>query len=353
MEQKAKTSQIVQPGDQEQDIYTTASACLDIFDVYLQSPRTTETSRNVTTDLLGRFNLWAAYVGAFAPPKASLDARLASHDDVKGMVIELLVMIQRNIAQEIQVVSESEVKPTQSSGEDPRTTRVIENDQPVSIGFDAVESAIDRLHSLAVAIRRSAARTRDHDNGVNNSIGTDAAEEICYVQTVRRRFPHASEGLVRHVGKSLHIRGKSMYYQQRHNKKTREIRKEPDPKAPQDQPKPYPQGKSVDRPAMTVAQVRRSDHPMSETNASRIDMTELSKRVARMDSTSVISHISRGSSIQESGEESFEYPRRPVKAGAIHGMSPCSLCSEPLKLDGLTDKVWRYVSGRVQYPECD
>ena len=90
---------MMQQSDPDHSIYAVAVACSDLFDLYLKSPRTAETRRDVAAELLGRFNLWAAYVGAFALPKASLDARLADHDDVRDMVLELLAMIQRNITQ--------------------------------------------------------------------------------------------------------------------------------------------------------------------------------------------------------------------------------------------------------------
>lgn len=51
----------------------------------------------VIEELWGEFNLWAAYVGVFAVPKASLDARLALYGDVKDIVLDLLYMIQDNL----------------------------------------------------------------------------------------------------------------------------------------------------------------------------------------------------------------------------------------------------------------
>jgi hypothetical protein len=49
-------------------------------------------------ELWWRFNDWTAYNGAFAVPRASLDARLAPHEKTKDMVLELLDMVQENLA---------------------------------------------------------------------------------------------------------------------------------------------------------------------------------------------------------------------------------------------------------------
>lgn len=87
----------MQQSDLDQSIYSAAVTCLDVFDLYLKSPGIIEPRRDIAEELRGRFNLWAAYVGAFASPKASLDARLADHSDIRDMIFELLVMVERNI----------------------------------------------------------------------------------------------------------------------------------------------------------------------------------------------------------------------------------------------------------------
>jgi hypothetical protein len=88
-------------GEVDQSIYASATACSQLLDQYLASSTLAAEPQNhdVATELLGRFELWAAYVGAFAPPKVSLDCRLAGHPDVKEMVLELLAMVQRNLMQ--------------------------------------------------------------------------------------------------------------------------------------------------------------------------------------------------------------------------------------------------------------
>lgn len=89
----------MQQSDGDQSIYDAATSCSKLFIAYLEASTVSDSRHDIVKELLSRFNLWAAYVGAFAPPKASLDARLAGHDDVRDMFLELLVMVQRNIIQ--------------------------------------------------------------------------------------------------------------------------------------------------------------------------------------------------------------------------------------------------------------
>jgi len=78
-------------------IYDTARICSKLFEQNLETLDNGSAKFLLAEELHGRFNLWAAYIGAFAAPRASLDARLISHEDVKGMVLELLEMVQENL----------------------------------------------------------------------------------------------------------------------------------------------------------------------------------------------------------------------------------------------------------------
>ena len=85
--------------DGTQRIYDTAVICSNLFEQCVNSSivPSPKSKDDFATELRGRFNLWAAYVGAFAAPKASLDARLVAHGDIRDMVVDLLVMIQANM----------------------------------------------------------------------------------------------------------------------------------------------------------------------------------------------------------------------------------------------------------------
>lgn len=80
-----------------QPIYDTAQLCSKYFEHYLEIADGTGEDYLKIAELRGRFNQWAAYVGAFAVPRASLDAQLTPHEDIRDMVLELLYMIQANL----------------------------------------------------------------------------------------------------------------------------------------------------------------------------------------------------------------------------------------------------------------
>jgi hypothetical protein len=82
------------PAMGDQPIYDAAQLCSKHFEHHL---KTTGEDYLAIEKLYGRFNQWAAYVGAFAVPRASLDARLAPHEDIRDMVLELLYMIEANL----------------------------------------------------------------------------------------------------------------------------------------------------------------------------------------------------------------------------------------------------------------
>lgn len=180
-----------------------------------------------------------------------------------------------------------------------------------------------------------------------DSAAAHTAEEMCYIQFVRRRFPHASDSLVEHVGKSIHVRGRAMYYYQRHNKKIREIRDQPEPDLHVPEAPRTPEGETADQPNVSTTKKPNRVIPVSETNASKINEDGLHRLVKRPKSSR--SHVSRGSSVRESQNETFGYPKKPSATGTSLEVS-CPLCSEPLKLADLTDQKWRYV--QLTYRSC-
>ena len=78
-------------------IYKASRDCSDIFENYIDSLRGSSQACGNLLELRGLFKQWAAYVGAFAAPKASLDARLQNHGAVREIVLDLLFMLQQNL----------------------------------------------------------------------------------------------------------------------------------------------------------------------------------------------------------------------------------------------------------------
>jgi hypothetical protein len=78
-------------------IYAASRECSDVFEGYIASLRRSSQARELLLELRSLFRQWTAYVGAFAVPKASLDARLQNHDAVREIILDLLFMVQQNL----------------------------------------------------------------------------------------------------------------------------------------------------------------------------------------------------------------------------------------------------------------
>ncbi|KAK1237857.1 hypothetical protein MKX08_002436 [Trichoderma sp. CBMAI-0020] len=84
--------------ESSESIYDAAQLCSKHFECQLWVAYCTM-GGNYTEirELRGRFNEWAAGVGAFAEPRVSLDARLSPHARIKDMVLEQLAMLRNNL----------------------------------------------------------------------------------------------------------------------------------------------------------------------------------------------------------------------------------------------------------------
>ena len=76
-------------------IHDHADACVELFNRYLRD--TLSVSKDLAEEQRARFSIWASNVGVFANVRASLDYRLRDDPDIQNMIVELLVVIRRNI----------------------------------------------------------------------------------------------------------------------------------------------------------------------------------------------------------------------------------------------------------------
>lgn len=84
--------------ESSETIYDAAQLCSKEFERQLGAANDAAgVNYRELNELWGRFNDWAAYAGAFAVPRASLDAQLAPQEKTKNMVLELLDMVQGNL----------------------------------------------------------------------------------------------------------------------------------------------------------------------------------------------------------------------------------------------------------------
>lgn len=82
--------------NQREDVlYNQAATCRKSFRALLvDGPGE---SRTVVEEQQARFNIWAANIGVFANPEASLDYRLSESPEILRMIGQLLDLIYRNL----------------------------------------------------------------------------------------------------------------------------------------------------------------------------------------------------------------------------------------------------------------
>jgi hypothetical protein len=219
-------------------------------------------------------------------------------------------------------------------------------------GLEAVATALDRLHRLASAIRRSSVESQKYKLLTNNSkTKPDSYFEKCVYQFLQGRFPCARASLLEQLTAAICFHRKRLLYQPRHNKKLANRRRNEPRRTHASISHTLPTFESNLSGLATVGRLNPTVAG-SKTDAS-IPNSQL-RRVLVQDAKPAISVTSTGSSIQG---EVFHYPDPPdFGEEKFH---PCPYCSEPLptfKLD--MDKennidFWRYLNSSVPiYTVC-
>lgn len=83
--------------DGPEPIYSASRRCLALFDKHFSQASAWDEPNTEVEELRSQFIRWAAYAGAFALPKACLDARLSMHTDIKNMILDLLDILELNL----------------------------------------------------------------------------------------------------------------------------------------------------------------------------------------------------------------------------------------------------------------
>ncbi|KAK5046532.1 hypothetical protein LTR84_008335 [Exophiala bonariae] len=327
----------------ELNVFTAASLCSQAFLDY--SNASGSTKKDEVDILRSRFNLWAAYTGVFASVGASLDDRLEFQDDVKQMVTKLLSMVHRNIQRE--VLNHKDCDELTTNGATAASQPEMIPAAGLFCGLDAVSAALDRLHRLATAIRRSSLESQKdklHNNTQASEI--DAQLQVSLFRLARDRFPAARTSLLKQVATVLCFYRKRLIYLPRHNKKLadrqRLIRR---PLAYQGEPLSRLVHRAYSpkiQPSPTIATELAVTATLSRTDASIPNSQQLRRRLVKatktVTSTPSVWSVSLG--------ETVYHPDLPLfpKNAKFH---PCPYCAEPLptlKLGsggGLGRRFWR------------
>lgn len=207
-------------------------------------------------------------------------------------------------------------------------SKVLETQGSSFRGLAAVPVALDRLHRLATAIRRSSLESRkeklltkiwdsDHDTYLGE----------CIYQFVQGRFPSARASLLKQLTAAICSQRRKLIYLPKHNKKL-EVQKPTYQHIPLHEPFHLP------LPPRNHQYGQPSEQPMSITDASIPNSIQLRRLLGRAIKPPV-SVASTGSAIQG---ESLSYPEAPVFAAGA-ALHPCPYCSEPLPTSKLDMKI--------------
>jgi hypothetical protein len=214
-------------------IYNITDSCFDIlerlisgFDAECSLAPSDESFLDIR-GLRNNFAFWIDYTGALADIGASLDDRLQGHDEIKEMVIELLQMVDRNLSRrEFDTTILRILNGSGSYGWWLTSTTTVERGKDEDSAFrntesqrclSAIESALERLHFLAKAIRKASIQ-REPDLA---TFETDEDKFFHDMATayVKWKCPNARPSLRGHMGDIIAARRRALLQKQRHARK--------------------------------------------------------------------------------------------------------------------------------------
>ncbi|KAK1252146.1 hypothetical protein MKX08_003333 [Trichoderma sp. CBMAI-0020] len=279
-------------------------------------------SKRGTDEMRKSFNLWIDYTGALsANVNISLDTRLNAHGDIKEMIGDTV-----------------KTMPPSSNGGDEYN---LEDE-----ARDTIQKALDQLHFMATAIRRSSVRGPKYHLSSDLRRDDDRyfQEHACLL--VRYYFTDARRSLCDQLGASVAMRRRKIFQRMRHEKKLSTKRS---PKEPDDSPNPV-KGTVVRPQQLKSLGVERSqvnlprqkptmlaNAPLgSDDTGSRLDSVVARRHLGQ---GPALSAISTGSSIRLS---STIYPDKPKFADGDSNCA-CPYCARPLKTNRLKNdpKYWQ------------
>ncbi|KAH7009796.1 hypothetical protein EDB80DRAFT_713888 [Ilyonectria destructans] len=282
----ARAQELLEP------IYCDSLRCSQLFDEYLGKTDLSKKLYPIAEELRSQFIRWAGYAGAFAVPKASLDAQLSPHEDIKNMFLESLNMLELNL------------KWAMGNALD-------EEDPDAHVGLPVVKSTIEQLVTLSARIRQSA---QEADKLMQEGKADDFRPLLKFIE---HRFPRARKSLQRQLARSIHVRGTSLQYLQSRNLQFAYHKKHEDALAPGASTKQH-----TTKWLLSPPQINDYRH-------------------AVLGKPTLLPCITSGSSItQRETEGEFTYSTM-LKGGFVTESSACYVCTESLDASKLTEEQWK------------
>ncbi|KAK6354420.1 hypothetical protein TWF730_008825 [Orbilia blumenaviensis] len=176
--------------------------CHSLFQEILENIRPQADEFDIVETQFGRLNIWASNIGALATGNSSLDHRLRLKDDIKSMVIQLLDVLSESLRQVID-----------KGGDPTHWTRIFEE------AIDGVSASLDRLQTLAIAIRKSSTQSRNIRSKAFSGGDNESNFRDFVLTILKHRFKEANGSLCEQLAESIALRRKQFSYRIQHQEK--------------------------------------------------------------------------------------------------------------------------------------
>ena len=227
-------------------VLVTARQCAALFRRALSGQSLGEKTRIDLENQLGRFKIWAGNIGVFAAGNASIDFRLRNDQDVKEVIVQMLLRLWRTIDQlinpplvEMETLEDGESNQSSSSGSSSSSLIVSLDADSEASSIDqspaksedyspnrqlrTMDSVITCLYRLSAIIRKPTSFSENakvtrfidkaHDGGVME-------EYVSHVKwQIQFRHPNASPILAERLVNAVVFRRKKLMYRKRHQQK--------------------------------------------------------------------------------------------------------------------------------------
>jgi hypothetical protein len=347
-------------------IYNLAIQCINLFESLQASSLTNsigddmedhdDTAAALLEPLAKTFRLWINYTGAWAPAGRSFDDLLSDYEDIKGMTVDLLEMMRRNL----EYREWHHFKPTHST-DLPHVVCYTPPISPESAGssdsgssdtniqdeaMSCIDHSIEYLLVIAAAIRRSSVQNQKYDLISQFHSEEDLLFKKWATIYTKREWPFARRSLCEHMGTALAVRRKRLLWSAKRNVSYKP--KEPVTHTVIDSAPMVEAANSVAGPSISALPrlpIRIQEVAEMAEKRKRADdlLTQFDVNKARrlIKGRQTLSMRSTGSSVKHS---IVAYPPVPVfTAGDRH--CPCPYCARPLESTKLRNiRYWEYVS---------
>ncbi|KAI8712786.1 NACHT domain-containing protein [Fusarium sp. LHS14.1] len=201
------------------EIRTLASECSELFqDCAHSGPEDAQAS---VASLFKAYGAWCFNLGVFAPPAASLDQTLRYSDEIRGFVMQLLLMLRRNLEFiKIQGQPKDSLRSTKPRPNENEGVSVEELEGTVEEALQAIMAVLQRLDRLGTTIRKHSASSLSSRLKSFAEQENDEKYRLLATNIVAFKYPMATPSLRTQLVEAMTDRGQRLRYIRQRQQKT-------------------------------------------------------------------------------------------------------------------------------------